>query len=83
MYDIQVVIIEAGNIATPIWEKAKKTPSYFGPEYDSILAFKDQIIDGMIAKGMPLKAMDEIVLKAVTGQDHQTQVSHQAPEMEI
>ena len=27
MYDVQVVIIEAGNISTPIWEKAKKLPS--------------------------------------------------------
>lgn len=69
MYDVQVVIIEAGNISTPIWEKAKKLPSYFGPEYDSILAFKDHIIDGMIAKGMPLAAMDEIVLKSIAGRD--------------
>ena len=37
MHDIQVVIIEGGNIATPIWEKAKKTPSYFGPEYLSLI----------------------------------------------
>lgn len=65
MYDIQVVIIEGGNIATPIWEKAKKTPSYFGPEYDSILAFKNQMIDGLIAKGMPLKAINDVIIKTV------------------
>lgn len=65
MYDIQVVIIEGGNIATPIWEKAKKTPSYFGPEYDSIMSFKDQMIDGLIAKGMPLKAINEVIIKTV------------------
>ena len=65
MHDIQVVIIEGGNIATPIWEKAKKTPSYFGPEYDSILAFKDKIIDGLIAKGMPLKVINDVIIKTV------------------
>ncbi|MDZ4749099.1 MAG: SDR family NAD(P)-dependent oxidoreductase [Saprospiraceae bacterium] len=65
MYDIQVVIIEAGNIATPIWKKAKQTPSYFGAEYDTILAFKDQMIDGLIAKGMPLKAVNDVVIKTV------------------
>lgn len=65
MYDIQVVIIEGGNIATPIWEKAKKTPSYFGPEYDTILAFKDQMIDGLISKGMPLKAINDVIIKTV------------------
>ena len=65
MYDIQVVIIEGGNISTPIWEKAKKTPSYFGPEYDSLLAFKDKMIDGLIAKGMPLKAINDVIIKIV------------------
>lgn len=65
MYDIQVVVIEGGNIATPIWEKAKKTPSYFGPEYDPILAFKEQMIDGLIARGMPLKAINDVIIKTV------------------
>jgi NAD(P)-dependent dehydrogenase (short-subunit alcohol dehydrogenase family) len=65
MYDIQVVIIEGGNISTPIWEKARKTPSWFGPEYDSILAFKDKMIDGLIARGMPLKPINDVIIKTV------------------
>jgi NAD(P)-dependent dehydrogenase (short-subunit alcohol dehydrogenase family) len=66
MYDIQVVLIIAGKIATPIWGKAKTGKSYFGPEYDSILAFKDQLIDRMITQGLPVSSVDKIVLKAVT-----------------
>ena len=65
MYDIQVVLIIAGKIATPIWTKAKSGTSYFGPEYDSILAFKDQIIDNMLTQGLPVSRVDEVVLKAV------------------
>lgn len=68
MYDIQVVIIEAGNISTPIWNKAKQKESYFGPEYDSILAYKEHIIDGLINKGMPLKAVDDILIRSVRQQ---------------
>lgn len=66
MHDIQVVIIEAGNITTPIWEKARQGSSYFGAEYESILAHKDQMLDGLIADGIPVRYVDEIVLRAVT-----------------
>jgi NAD(P)-dependent dehydrogenase (short-subunit alcohol dehydrogenase family) len=65
MYDIQVVLIEPGNIVTPIWEKAKKAPSYFGPEYNSILEFKERMIDKMITSGTPVKVVDEVILRAV------------------
>jgi NAD(P)-dependent dehydrogenase (short-subunit alcohol dehydrogenase family) len=65
MYDIQVVILEPGNIQTPIWEKAKQKPTYFGPEHASIMEFKDRIIDNNIKMASPLKLMDDVVLKAV------------------
>ena len=65
MYDIQVVLIEPGNIVTPIWEKAKKAASYFGPEYDSILEFKERMIDKMITSGSPVREVDDVVLQAV------------------
>ena len=65
MHDIQVVIIEAGNITTPIWEKARQGPSYFGAEYESILQHKDRMLDGLIADGIPVRFVDDIVLKAV------------------
>jgi NAD(P)-dependent dehydrogenase (short-subunit alcohol dehydrogenase family) len=66
MYDVQVVLIQAGNIATPIWEKARTTSSYLGPEYESIRAFKDKMLDDLIARGMPVSAIDEVIIKAVT-----------------
>jgi NAD(P)-dependent dehydrogenase (short-subunit alcohol dehydrogenase family) len=66
MYDIQVVLIVAGKIATPIWEKAKTEPTYFGPEYDGILQYKDKIIDNMITQGLPVEKVDDIIIKAVS-----------------
>lgn len=65
MHDVHVVIIEPGNITTPIWEKARQEPAYFGPEYDSILSFKDRVIDTMIAEGIPVEQVDAAILKAV------------------
>jgi NAD(P)-dependent dehydrogenase (short-subunit alcohol dehydrogenase family) len=65
MYDIQVVILEPGNIQTPIWEKAKQKPTYFGQEYASIMEFKDRIIDNNIKMASPLKLVDDVILKAV------------------
>lgn len=66
MFDIQVVIIEPGNISTPIWSKARKAPAYFGPEHDSILAFKEQLIDIQIARSIPVVEVDNVILKAVS-----------------
>ena len=66
MYDVQVVLIVAGKIATPIWEKAKRDPSYFGSEYAGILQFKDQMIDNMITQGLPVERVDGLILKAVS-----------------
>ena len=69
MHDVQVVIIEPGNITTPIWEKARQEKAYFGPEYDSILAFKEKMIDGMIAGGIPVSYVDQAVVDAVSHPD--------------
>lgn len=66
MHDIQVVIIEPGNITTPIWEKARQEPAYFGPEYDSIQRFKDRMIDSMIKEGIPVDRVDAAILNAVS-----------------
>ena len=65
MYDIQVVLIEPGNIKTPIWTKAKARPTYFGPEYDGILDFKEKIIDNNIESGLEPEALDQVMLKAI------------------
>lgn len=65
MYDIQVVILEPGNIQTPIWEKAKRKSTYLGPEYASIMEFKDRIIDNNIRMASPLKLVDVVLLKAI------------------
>ena len=66
MYDIQVVLIEPGNIKTPIWTKAKVRPTYFGPEYDGILDFKEKIIDNNIESGLEPEVLDRVMLKAIT-----------------
>ena len=67
MYNIQVVLIEPGNIRTPIWAKAKSTPTYYGPEYDAILEFKDRVIENNIASGFEPTALDQVIMKAVQG----------------
>jgi NAD(P)-dependent dehydrogenase (short-subunit alcohol dehydrogenase family) len=68
MYDIQVVLIEPGSIITPLWDKAKDNPSYFGEEYTSILDFKDKVIQRNLETGLPLQAMDKVLLAAVQNQ---------------
>jgi NAD(P)-dependent dehydrogenase (short-subunit alcohol dehydrogenase family) len=65
MHDIQVVLIEPGSIITPLWQKAKDNPSYFGEEYASILEFKDRVINQNLETGLPLQAMDKVILAAV------------------
>lgn len=65
MHDIQVVLINAGNIRTPIWHKARTLPSYLGKEYQSIMEFKEKLIDKQIAESIPVKAIDDVVIKAV------------------
>ncbi len=65
MHDIQVVLIEAGNIATPIWEKAKKSIPHFGPEHASILALREKLVDKQIADTIPVTMMDQLILKIV------------------
>ena len=72
MYDVQVVLIEAGNIQTRIWEKAKTQPTYFGPEYEEILAFKEAIIDRNIERGMPIGSLDSYLLKSVRAKNVRT-----------
>lgn len=68
MYDVQVVLIEPGNIRTPMWVKAKTDTTYFGPEYESIISFKDRIIDKNIEEAFDLSALDPVFIKAVKGQ---------------
>jgi NAD(P)-dependent dehydrogenase (short-subunit alcohol dehydrogenase family) len=65
MYDIQVVVIEAGNIATPIWSKAKEAPAYSGPEYDVLMEKRQSLLDQQMAKTLPLNVMDQLLLKTV------------------
>ena len=67
MYDIQVVLIEPGSIRTPIWSKAKSRPTYYGPEHDGILAFKDKIIDQNFTQGLDPDALDHVMLKVIAG----------------
>lgn len=68
MYDIEVVLIEPGSIITPLWDKAKENTSYFGEEYASILEFKDKVIQRNLETGLPLQAMDQVLVAAVQDQ---------------
>lgn len=63
--DIQVVIIEAGKIATPIWDKARTQPSYAGPEHAGVIAFKDKLLDKMITEGLPEDTLNPLLLQVV------------------
>ena len=63
--DIQVVIIEAGKIATPIWDKARTQPSYAGPEHAGVLEFKDRLLDKMISEGLPQDSLNPLLLHIV------------------
>jgi NAD(P)-dependent dehydrogenase (short-subunit alcohol dehydrogenase family) len=65
MYDIQVVIIEPGNILTPMWTKAKESIPHLGPEYDSIIAFRDKVVDSNISQGLDVELVSTLILKAI------------------
>jgi NAD(P)-dependent dehydrogenase (short-subunit alcohol dehydrogenase family) len=39
LYKIDVIVIEPGNTATPIWEKAKATPEFADTDYAEIVRF--------------------------------------------
>ncbi len=72
MYDIQVVLIEPGNIRTAIWTKAKSSPAYFGPEYEGILEFKDKVIQQNIDSSLDPVKLDRVMLKAIRGKKVKT-----------
>jgi NAD(P)-dependent dehydrogenase (short-subunit alcohol dehydrogenase family) len=65
MYDIQVVIIEPGNILTPIWQKAKEFNPHSGPEYDSIMSFRDQVIESNIRQGLSVEKVADRILESI------------------
>ena len=65
MHDVQVVLLEPGNIRTPIWNKAKDSPSWLSGEYESIRTFKDRLIDRNIETGYPVEILDPYVIRAV------------------
>lgn len=66
MYEVDVVLIEPGKIKSRIWEKARDARSWFGPEYESVLALKDQIIDSNIHGSLPTSVTDQVIVKAVS-----------------
>ena len=65
MYDIQVVLIEPGSIATPLWDKAKEAVQYVGPEHEWMLPFKNKIIDHNVATGLHVDEVAKCVVNAV------------------
>ncbi len=65
MYAIEVVLIEAGSIATQIWDKAKESPMYSGPEYDPILSSRSEMVDRQMNQAMSLDIMDDLIVKII------------------
>jgi len=65
MYDIQVVLIEPGNIITPLWKKVRESSSYSGPEYDSIVTFKDRVIDNNLLQSLPVEKVSDRILDCI------------------
>src|SRR4030095_12191795 len=65
MYDIQVVLIEPGNIITPLWEKVRETSSFSGPEYDSIVTFKDRVIENNLLESLPAEKVAYRILNCI------------------
>ena len=65
MHDVQVVLLEPGNIRTPIWTKAKAGVSWLEGEYESIRGFKERLIDRNIERGYPVDILDPYVIRAV------------------
>lgn len=65
MYDIQVVLIEAGSIRTMIWDKAQTAPAYSGPEYEGLNTFRKRMIEHQKKTAMPVEWIGELILKVI------------------
>ncbi len=72
MYDIEVVLIEPGSIATPLWDKAKEAVQYVGPEHEWMLPFKNKIIDHNVATGLHVDEVAQCVVKTVRDKNVRT-----------
>lgn len=65
MYDIQVVLIEPGSILTPLWEKARGASSFSGAEYESIIAYKNRVIDNNLLQSLPAEKVANRILDCI------------------
>jgi NAD(P)-dependent dehydrogenase (short-subunit alcohol dehydrogenase family) len=65
MDDIEVVVIQPGNINTPMWSKAKESLAWLGPEYEPIRKFKDTIIEENVKSSYPSSVVTEKIVHAV------------------
>ena len=65
MYDIQVVVIEAGTIGTMLWDKAQTGPFFSGPEYEGLNAFRQRIIEHQKKTSMPVDWIGKLILKII------------------
>jgi NAD(P)-dependent dehydrogenase (short-subunit alcohol dehydrogenase family) len=65
MYDIQVVIIQAGSIKTPLWGKAAGAEMFLGKEYTHLKTFKDKVIAQNLASALPVEQVSRLVVKII------------------
>ncbi len=66
IYDIDVVIIEPGPVATPIWDKARQDKRFLDTVYGDILRKKEQMINESEARALPVQVVARKVYEMVT-----------------
>lgn len=65
MYDVDVILIQPGNIMTAIWEKNRNSDSWLGPEYESMHKLKDQMIQRSIDECLPVEVVSAKILELI------------------
>lgn len=68
LYSIDVVVIEPGPIATPIWEKAKadsSQSSFLNTIYEPILNSRNEIINQNEKNALPVSSVSELILRSI------------------
>jgi len=68
LYGIDVVVIEPGPIATPIWDKAKSDTSqtsFVNTIYEPILNSRNEIINQNEKNALPVSSVSELILRSI------------------
>jgi short-subunit dehydrogenase len=67
IYGIDVILLQAGNIKTEIWQKAKNQPNrYKHTDYGSLFELKDKLISSSEQKALAPEKITKCILNALT-----------------